>query len=106
MISLFRVQQYLRRRALSIVKRCSALTIDCFGKASLMLDRLFSRVERGMATPKQMRQLERFGFQHPGTWTFDQASHVMTILSGHQWRVPRWLDPATYDPNKGAAFTY
>ena len=81
-------------------------TIDCFGKASLMLDRLISRVERGMATPKQMRQLERFGFQHPGTWTFDQASHVMTILSGHQWRVPRWMDPATYDPNKGAAFAY
>ncbi len=74
--------------------------IDCFGKASMVLDRLIGRAERGMATPKQMRQLERCGFRHPGTWTFDQASRVMKILAGHQWRVPRWLDPATYDPNK------
>ena len=93
------------KRQIAAIEKFGLATdaIDCFGKASMVLDRLIGRAERGMATPKQMRQLERFGFQHPGTWTFAQASKVMTILSGHQWRVPRWMDPATYDPNKSAA---
>lgn len=76
-------------------------SIDCFGMASMVLDRLIRRAESNMATPRQIRQLERFGFRHPGTWTFEQASKVMGILSSHQWHVPSWMNPATYDPTLG-----
>lgn len=92
-------------RQIAAIERFGLSTegIDCFGKASMVLDRLVRRAEGNMATPKQIRQLERCGFPHPGTWTFAQASKVMSILSAHQWRVPRWLDPKTYDPNGEAA---
>ena len=77
----------------------STETIDCFGKASMVLDRLVRRADANMATPKQIRQLERCGFPHPGTWTFAQASRMMSMLSHNHWCVPYWIDPMTYDPN-------
>ncbi len=36
------------------------------GKASLLLDRLQKRRQAGLASPKQIRLLERKGFQHVG----------------------------------------
>lgn len=68
------------------------------GKASLMLDRLSKRKAAGMATPKQVRMLERKGFQHPGTWTKEQAGDMMSRLSANGWRVPFGITPATYAP--------
>lgn len=72
----------------------------CRGKASLMLDRLSARREAGMATPKQVRMLERRGFRHPGEWTFDQASAMMARLARNRWRTPEGIDPSTYVPGK------
>ena len=78
--------------------------VECFGKASLILDRLISRANAGMASPKQIRQLERVGFRHCGTWTKAQASKVMGILASNRWRLPAWFgDPAAYDPSGGEA---
>lgn len=68
------------------------------GMASLMLDRLHERIDAHMATPKQVRMLERKGFRHPGLWTFDQASAMMTRLAQNRWQVPWDIDPATYEP--------
>jgi len=63
-----------------------------------VLDSLKRRADAGMATPKQVRMLERKGFRHPGTWTFAQASAMMSRLAQNRWRVPVGVDPATYDP--------
>ncbi|MDT2734226.1 DEAD/DEAH box helicase, partial [Enterococcus thailandicus] len=41
--------------------------IDNAGKANLMLDRLNKRKEEGLATPKQIRRLEIYGFKNVGT---------------------------------------
>lgn len=71
------------------------------GMASKMIDTLMRRQDEGMATPKQVRMLERKGFHHPGTWTFEQASKMMTILANNRWMVPAWIDPDTYDPRHG-----
>ena len=71
------------------------------GMASLMLDRLHERIDAHMATPKQVRMLERKGFRHPGLWTFDQASAMMTRLAQNRWMVPWDIDPATYEPGEG-----
>lgn len=68
------------------------------GKASMMLDRLSKRRDAGLATPKQIRMLERKGFRHPGTWTKKQASSMMSRLANNRWMVPRGVDPATYEP--------
>ena len=68
------------------------------GMASKMIDSLIRRQDEGMATPKQVRMLERKGFVHPGTWTFEQASKMMARLASNRWMVPAEIDPATYVP--------
>jgi hypothetical protein len=68
------------------------------GMASRMIDVLIRRQDEGYATPKQVRMLERKGFRHPGTWSFDQASKMMSVLAQNRWQVPAWIDPETYDP--------
>ena len=69
------------------------------GMASKMIDTLIRRQDEGMATPKQVRMLERKGFRHPGTWTFEQASKMMSILARNRWQTPAWIDPETYVPD-------
>lgn len=70
----------------------------CKGQASKVIDAIFRRRELGLATPKQMRMLERKGFMDVGTWTFEQASAMMGRLSSNGWRVPWDVDPRTYRP--------
>lgn len=72
--------------------------IGCAGKASLMLDRLSKRRSEGLSTPKQIRLLEQRGFRKVGTWTFDQASKMISRICANSWRNLYGLDPATYVP--------
>lgn len=72
--------------------------IQNFGMASMLIDRLMRRQEEGLATPKQIRCLERYGFRQVGTWAFTDASRIIGILSGNHWRIPDGLCPATYRP--------
>lgn len=73
--------------------------ITCAGKASMLLDRLAKRRQQGLSTPKQIRCLEKYGFQHVGEWTFRQASNMVTRIASVGWRyVPGGIDPKTYTP--------
>jgi hypothetical protein len=73
------------------------------GYASKLNDSLVARQDQGLATPKQIRMLERKGFKHPGTWSFEDASKIMGLLAQNRWQVPAWIDPETYDPRKEVA---
>lgn len=68
------------------------------GRASKIIDAILRRRDAGLATPKQVRQLEQRGFQNVGLWTFEQASQMMGILANNRWRVPWDIDPSTYVP--------
>lgn len=72
--------------------------VDNAGKASLLLDKLDKRRAEGLTTPKQIRFLEQRGFQHVGTWGFDDASKMISRISANGWRTPSTVDPVTYDP--------
>lgn len=72
------------------------------GKASLLLDRLQKRRQAGLASPKQIRLLERMGFKHVGQWPFEGASRMISRISACGWRVPAGVVPASYQPS---AFT-
>jgi superfamily II DNA or RNA helicase len=72
--------------------------IESAGKASLLIDRINKRRAAGLATPKQIRFLEGKGFQHVGTWEFEQARKTIDRIAAHKWRVPAGIDPATYAP--------
>lgn len=73
-------------------------SITSAGKAGLLLDRIQKRRDAGLSTPKQIRCLERYGFHHVGTWTFQQASAMVTRIAAQGWHLPRGVDPASYTP--------
>ena len=70
--------------------------IDNAGKASKILDRLDKRKKLGLTTPKQIRLLERYGFNHVGKWTFDTAQKMITRIAANRWRVPANINPKEY----------
>ena len=72
--------------------------IESAGKAALLLDRLDKRRTAGLTTPKQIRCLERYGFNHVGQWQFDDARNLIDRIAGNGWRVPRGITPGTYVP--------
>ena len=72
--------------------------IQCAGKAALLLDKLEKRRCEGLTTPKQIRCLERYGFQYVGQWTFEAAKKMIDRVAAAGWRgAPRGVDPKTYD---------
>lgn len=68
------------------------------GLASLLIDRLQRRQQMGLATPKQIRCLERYGFRQVGTWAFEDASSLISRLADNSWRVLYGMTPALYRP--------
>ena len=79
--------------------------VESAGKASLLLDRLNKRRAEGLTTPKQIRCLEKYGFQHVGRWSFEQAKHMIDRIAAGGWRgVPKGVTPSTYTPPVEPAF--
>lgn len=73
--------------------------VESAGKASLLLERLNKRRDDGLTTPKQIRCLEKYGFRHVGTWTFEAARHMIDRIAAQGWRgVPKGVDPRSYTP--------
>lgn len=73
--------------------------VESTGKAALLLDRLNKRRDEGLTTPKQIRCLEKYGFQHVGTWSFEAARHMIDRIAAQGWRgVPKGVNPRTYTP--------
>lgn len=72
--------------------------IDNAGKAKMILDRLEKRRIEGLATPKQIRRLEMYDFQHVGAWTFEQARKMISRIAANGWRVPANVVPKEYVP--------
>lgn len=74
--------------------------VESAGKAALLLDRLNKRRDEGLTTPKQIRCLEKYGFQHVGTWSFEAARHMIDRIAAQGWRgVPKGVDPKNFTPD-------
>lgn len=74
--------------------------VESAGKAALLLDRLHKRQTEGLTTPKQIRLLERYGFRHVGSWSYDAASRMINRIAAGGWRgVPKGVDPKTFTPD-------
>lgn len=72
--------------------------VDCSGKATMLLDRLQRRISAGLTSPKQIRLLERKGFQNVAGWQFEDAKKLIDRIAATGWVVPRGIDPKTYKP--------
>ena len=73
--------------------------IDNKGLASKLLDKCISRANAKLATVKQMQQLRKWGFKDVNMWTMTDASKIMAHLAANHWRLPYWINPATYVPD-------
>ena len=75
--------------------------VDNAGKAEILLDRLSARQSAGLTTPKQIRFLESRGFQHVGTWQFNDARNLIDRIAACGWRIPGGINPETFTPGGG-----
>ena len=75
-----------------------AESVQNCGMASLLIDKLKNRQIEGLATPRHIRCLEKYGFKHVGTWTFEAASKMITRIANNNWFLPRGIDAASYQP--------
>lgn len=73
-------------------------SVETSGQADKLLNTINDRRARGLATPKQIKQLENRGFQNVGTWSFEQARRLIDRIAANGWRTPRELNPRTYTP--------
>lgn len=72
--------------------------VDNAGKASLLLNRLKKRRDEGLASPKQIRQLEQRGFKNVASWSWEQARRLIDRIAANGWKTPRDIQPALYRP--------
>ncbi|MFW6678820.1 DEAD/DEAH box helicase [Lacrimispora sp. AGF001] len=73
--------------------------IETTGKADMLLNSLHQRIKANLATPKQIRCLEKYGFQHVGTWNFDSAKNMIDRIAAAGWRgAPSGVNPREYIP--------
>jgi len=72
--------------------------IKSAGKANRIIEHLDNRRRKGLATPKQIRVLERYGFLHVGTWSKYEASKMISRIQACRWRVPQGVIPSQYEP--------
>ena len=74
--------------------------IDTRGKATRLIDVLMRRANEGLSTAKQIRLLERYGFNEVGTWTKQEAGDMITRISENRWMVPFEIVPSQYYPDR------
>lgn len=72
--------------------------VQSAGEAAKILRTCLNRQLAGLATPKQIRCLERYGFQHVGNWQFDTAKNLIDRIAANGWRVPHSINPKEYTP--------
>jgi superfamily II DNA/RNA helicase len=72
--------------------------VTCCGHACMIIEKLRARQDANLATPKQIRLLEKYGFYHVGTWDFNSASKMITRIANNNWFLPRGIDAASYQP--------
>ena len=58
----------------------------CRGKASKIIETVITRQQEGLATPKQVRTLTKFGFNKVNLWTMDEAKAVIAQLAAAGWK--------------------
>ena len=75
-------------------------TIPNKGYATKLIDRLITRSNLDLSTPKQIRFLEQKGFKNVGLWQKEEASNLISKIADNNWRVPYYINPRTYNPKE------
>jgi hypothetical protein len=64
--------------------------IDTFdmtrGQAKILIGKIIARRSEGLATPRQVNTLRKYGFKRIDEWTFDEATTVISQLGAAGWK--------------------
>lgn len=66
--------------------------------ATQLLTAYQTRVDNGLASPKQIRFLKSRGFKNVENWTFAQGEKLIKRFIISHWRTPFGVSPETYTP--------
>lgn len=72
--------------------------VQNLGHASMLISKVMKRKEMKLSSAKQIRILERYGFEHVGEWTSEQANKLIKRIAANYWRVPFGIIPGEYRP--------
>jgi len=89
------------RPTMEQVDRLEKLGFACPNSSSAaekLLTAYQNRVDKGLASPKQIRFFKSRGFQNVENWTFAQGEKLIKRFIISHWRMPAGIDPATYRP--------
>jgi len=56
------------------------------GQAKKLIDRMSSRMDLGLSTPKQIKCLSKMGFKRVAEWTKDEAAKIIAELAAVGWK--------------------
>ena len=76
----------------------NGIAVESAGKANMLITRLRTRAESGLATPKQIKFLEARGFKKVAEWDHTAARKLIDRIAANAWRVPRGIVPERYEP--------
>lgn len=73
----------------------------CKGQASKIISLLMDRTDAGLSTPRQIKLLNKFGFQNVQIWTKDEAGKVISRLKEANWQIWKFKQaPEDYQPKR------
>ena len=55
------------------------------GAACSLISKFIMRIEQHLATPKQIKTLEKYGYDGVRDWSFDEASSKIDELARYRW---------------------
>lgn len=71
--------------------------VETFGVSELAADAAMDNVEREL-TEREAAVLTKYGFKDLDSWSMNDAADVIGRIEGNGWKVPDYIDPATYKP--------
>lgn len=83
----------LKQEELLLKRGIDPDAVETKGKAAVVITSMIERQKQGLATPKQIYTLEKNGFEHVGSWKFEDASRMISIIASNNWKVPSYIDP-------------
>ena len=71
--------------------------IDTFGVSEVSANAAIDQLNNVM-TERETQVLSKYGFRDLNNWSMDDAAAVIGRIENNGWKVPDYIDPATYTP--------
>ena len=67
------------------------------GLAKRIIDTIMFRIKKNKSSIKQIKCLSKYHFKNVQDWSFEEASKMITRIQKNRWKVPKGINPFTYN---------